>query len=361
MLTARQGSFGLIQGALQELEEAGYPSEGASLAVETIVCRQNIDELPGLWRGLRDRGIAPYFQVPAPQGRAKENEWLHVEPGRLHELFGELSEIDRREYGKSWDPQPPLPGGRCLRYELSCRVCSQGDVLACVGLNVRIGNIREQKLHDILTDSEVLEDLRDHRQSLKGPCRSCEKMDLCYGCRGAAYQLTGDYLASDPLCWKNANRQDEIVRLPFPAADIIPQKSPMRVVDAVVSTGERSGELSVRVSEEMPFSRDDGTLDEIAYFEMMAQSIAALDGFKKLGASESWAGGYLVGAHKLEILGTARVGDGLSVFIQKSGRFGKFGIVRATVLRNSTVLARGEIRVWHDEASSAEVATEGGR
>ena len=73
------------------------------------------------------------------------------------------------------------------------------------------------------------------------------------------------------------------------------------------------------------------------------------------------AGGYLVGAHKLGILGAARVGEGLRVFVQKSSRFGKFGVLRATVSRNDTLLARGEIRVWRDEPGSPEVATESTR
>lgn len=361
MLTGKEGSFALIQRAFRDLEDAGYPSGDALLAVSTVVCRQNIDELAALWRWLRDRGIAPYLQLIAPQGNARKNEWLHVEPKRLHELFAEIAEIDREQYAESWDPQPPFPGSRCLRHEFSCRVCSQGDVVACVGLNMRIGNIREEKLYDIIGDSEVLEDLRDHIQTIKGPCRSCERADVCYGCRGAAYQLTGDYLASDPLCWKNANRQNEIARLPFPAAGIIPQKSPMRVIDAVVSVGERSGEVSAVVSEDMPFSGEDGKMDEVGYFEMMAQSVAALEGFKRVGAPEPPAGGYLVGAQKLEILGAARVGEGLRVFVQKSSRFGKFGVLRATVSRDNTLLARGEIKVWRDEPGSPEVATESTR
>ncbi len=46
--------------------------------------------------------------------------------------------------------------------------------------------------------------LKNYREMIKGPCRTCEKSSECYGCRGAAYQLTGDYLASDPTCWRNA-------------------------------------------------------------------------------------------------------------------------------------------------------------
>jgi radical SAM protein with 4Fe4S-binding SPASM domain len=76
--------------------------------------------------------------------------------------------------------------------------------MPCVGLNVPLGNIRKRGLKEILSESRLLKDLKNHRQTIKGPCRTCDKAEQCYGCRGAAYQMTGDYLASDPLCWRNA-------------------------------------------------------------------------------------------------------------------------------------------------------------
>jgi len=246
------------------------------------------------------------------------------------------------------EPESSLRGHGCMQHKFSCLICSQGDVIPCVGLSIPIGNVREQRLYDILKDSEVLEDLRNYRQRIKGPCGACEEADTCYGCRGAAYRLTGDYLASDPLCWKNADRQNEIARLPFPIAGIIPQERPMRIIDDLLETGERSGEVSATVSDEMPFVDEDGALDEAAYFELMAQSIAALNGFKQLGGSESSSKGYLVGAQKIEILGTARVGDTLNIYVEKDVRFGKFAVVKGTVSRNTKVLARGEIKIWHD-------------
>jgi predicted hotdog family 3-hydroxylacyl-ACP dehydratase len=138
----------------------------------------------------------------------------------------------------------------------------------------------------------------------------------------------------------------------------------MRVVDTLLRIGERSGEVSVTISEEMPFVREDGMIDEVAYFEMMAQSIATLNAFRQLGQSESLFEGYLVGARSLEILGTARVGETLNVSVYKDARFGKFAIVKATVSRSDTVLARGEIKIWHDAASGGEDALDletGGR
>jgi radical SAM protein with 4Fe4S-binding SPASM domain len=356
MLAGRTGSFKDIQQAFRNLKEAGYPSEEAFLAVDTIICEQNVDEIVPMWTWLRDQNIEPYFEIITPQANAKENAWLNVDPRRLHELFTEIADIDRKRYGRIWDPQPPLVGNKCMRHKFSCVVCSQGDVLPCVGVNIPIGNIRDRKLSDIIKDSEILEDLKDHTHTIKGPCRWCEKADSCYGCRGAAYQVTGDYLASDPLCWENFDRQDEIARLPCATDGIMPQNPPMRVVDELLSSGERSAEASVTIADGMPFVSKDGTIDEVAYFEMLAQAMAALDGFKKMGTSQSSTQGYLVGAQDLEFLGTARVGDTLNIAIYKESRFGNFAVISGTVSRDDTVLARGKIKIWHETSDVGDHA-----
>ncbi len=122
----------------------------------------------------------------------------------------------------------------------------------------------------------------------------------------------------------------------------------MRIIDEIVSVGERSGEISVAVSAEMPFVGEDGAVDGGIYFELIAQSIAALNGFKQLGGSQEPSGGYLVGAQNLEILGSARVGDVLTISVYKDLRFGGFGIVKGTVSRDDTILARGEIKIWRE-------------
>jgi radical SAM protein with 4Fe4S-binding SPASM domain len=202
-LAGRKGAYEIIQSALANLKAAGYPSNDAFLAVSTVICRPNLHELPDFWRWLRDQGIEPYFEIITPQANALDNNWLFVDPHDIYNLFKALSEIDRNQYGIEWEPQPPLVGNRCLRHKFSCLVNSKGEVMPCVGLNLPIGNIRRTPLKQILSESQVLKDLKDHRNTIKGPCSTCEKADHCYGCRGAAYQMTGDYLASDPLCWCN--------------------------------------------------------------------------------------------------------------------------------------------------------------
>ncbi len=141
---------------------------------------------------MRRQGIEPYFEILTPQANAKRNRWLEVEPSELHALFCRLAEIDRTEFGRHWQPQPPLVGNRCMRHQVSCVVTATGVVMPCVGVTIPLGSVRTQPLAD----------LKNYQQTIKGTCGTCEKKGECYGCRGAAYQLTGDYLAADPTCWR---------------------------------------------------------------------------------------------------------------------------------------------------------------
>ena len=51
--------------------------------------------------------------------------------------------------------------------------------------------------------SKVIE-IKDH---IEGGCKTCEYGEECYGCRGNAYQLTGNPFAEDPDCWRH-DRKD---------------------------------------------------------------------------------------------------------------------------------------------------------
>ncbi|VAX36105.1 Radical SAM domain heme biosynthesis protein [hydrothermal vent metagenome] len=354
LLTGVKGSFQTIKRALDITKRAGYPSEDRYIAVSTIICKQNIEELPKMWVWLREQNIIPYFEMLTPQGSFNNNEWLAVDVKQLQDLFEEIADIDRKKYGYYWDPQPPLVGNKCFRHQYSSLITSVGDVLPCVGVTVSIGNIRNKSLKEILGTSEIIEDLKNYKQTIKGPCTGCTQFDGCYGCRGAAYQLTGDYLASDPLCWKNKDKQDEIVKLPISAESIIPQKSPMRVIDSLDIVSDRKAEASVVISKDMFFVREDGVLESAVYIEMIAQTIAAHNGFKKMGMDGFKPEGFLLGAKKVEIMGEARVGDKLNIVITKEARFGNFAIVEGVISKQGAVIARGETKIWHNTQEEQE-------
>jgi len=202
-LAGKKGAFEIIAQALERLRRAGYPSEELFLAASTVICRQNMAELVELWQWLRSQRIEPYFEVLTPQANALKNKWLDVTTAELRALFTQLAALDRERFGREWEPQPPLVGNWCMRHQVSCVVTAQGDVMPCVGVTIPLGNIRDLRLAEILRNSEVMRNLKNYREMIKGSCGTCEKSEECYGCRGAAYQMTGDYLASDPTCWHN--------------------------------------------------------------------------------------------------------------------------------------------------------------
>ena len=200
-LAGKQGAYEAINKGLQCLLDAGYPSDDHTLGIETIICGHNYDELPSLWRWARKQDIIPYIEMMTLQGRATEHPELEVPIDRVKQLFEELSRIDLAEFDNRWYPHPPLAASQCARHEYSCTITSTGDVQPCPGVSVAAGNIRDNALADIIRNSTTIQELRNIRQNIKGRCSQCDLGDYCYGCRGHAYQVTGDYLAEDPMCW----------------------------------------------------------------------------------------------------------------------------------------------------------------
>ncbi len=342
-LAGLEGAHQLIETAYRNLRDAGYPSGDRVLGISSLICRENASELPRLWEWIRREGLVPYLDVILPhEGNASRGQTA-LAPEDLQELIERLAAWDRAHGGGSWDPQPPSVG--CLRHLFSCLVDAEGRVLPCAGVAIPVGDVRQRPLREILEDSEVMQNLRDHTRTIAGPCAVCSRSDGCHGCRGSAYGETGDYLASDPRCRLNRDRQHEIARMPLAAAPLIPQRDPMRLVDTLRSVGERVATAGVTVRAEMPFVDGDGLLCEAAYLEMMAQAAAAMGGFNKRGKGGWHEEGLMLGVRNLEILGEARVGDELEIEVFKSARLGEFGIIEGCVRRQADVLARGEIKV----------------
>lgn len=200
-LGGKKGTLEAINRGLAALQKAGYPDQDHSLGVETIICRQNYDELPELWRWARGEGIAPYVEAMTMQGRAIEHRELEVSAAEVKVMFEKLAAIDRDEFLCTWQPHPPLVASQCARHEYSCTITANGEVHPCPGVSVSVGNIRQTPLRNLLASSPVIHELRNIREMIKGDCKTCENLDHCYGCRGHAYHVTGDYLAEDPLCW----------------------------------------------------------------------------------------------------------------------------------------------------------------
>jgi len=195
------GAHAGIQRGLRILMESGYPDPDHPLCIESVICRPNRAEIADMWIWAREHRITPYFEGLTDQGRARQNPHLSLPPEELQQVFQALSDIDRQRFGVSWTPRPPIAGFACRRHLYSCLVNSQGFVLPCPGVDISVGNVREKPLGAILRESRVIRDLRRIYRQIDPACRACQFAGACYGCRGNAYQATGDYLAADPGCW----------------------------------------------------------------------------------------------------------------------------------------------------------------
>ena len=337
----RPGAYAVIQSALANLRAAGYPTADARLAVSNVIFNGNSDETESLWRWTRREGIEPYFERFAPCGK---DDPLQLPPAEVERIFNRLAEIDRTEFGLDWQPRPPLVANTCMRHQFSCTVTADGRVLPCVGVTCTVGDVRKTPLRQILRDSEMIESLRNYRQNIKGPCAQCDLSAECYGCRGTAFHLTGDALASDPLCWRNAGK--DIPALPCDAAPYLPHQPPMRFVTRLLSVGEKTTEAEATLASDALCLLPDGTLDPVFYAELAAQAFAAGISFRHWRRNDGKPiEGLLLGMSNLRTLGTAHSGDTLRISLLATCEMDGFAILNAAITRNGEPLAEGALKV----------------
>ncbi len=201
-LAGISGAYDRIQKGRQTLLDYGfndhYPTR---MAVESVICSTNYSEIAEIFSWARDNNVFPYIETLLDSGRAAELSSLHVDSAALGRLFQQLLEIDQKDYGYTWAPVPPYVASTCDKLLYNLTVDSQGIARPCCGVHAPIGDIRKEKLSDII-NSPLLQLLRHPEQSLHGTCGTCKSNECLYGCRSQA-ETEGDILGGNSLCWIN--------------------------------------------------------------------------------------------------------------------------------------------------------------
>jgi AdoMet-dependent heme synthase len=229
---AFRGVRGSHRQTMRILERAR--SLGLPLQVNTTVCRQTVDELPGLVA--RIEAIQPvlwalFFLIPV--GRAQASQALDADgiEGVLHwaaalaerapfgvkttEAPHYLRVVETRRRAAGVPPParagalaaaPGAPGDRIGRAARAVTdgngfvfVDHQGSICPSGFLPIPAGNVRERDLVAVYRDDPLFRALRDPSR-LGGRCGRCEYRNRCGGSRARAYAATGDPLAEDPGC-----------------------------------------------------------------------------------------------------------------------------------------------------------------
>lgn len=193
--------------------------------IETIVTATTADRLPDIADLVDELGVAIWelvfarpsgsetrFDVLSPERIERVLEWLHR--CQVDASFNvttvaapHYQRIARNNLSGQVKGERSVPatgdGKGCVFID------ALGDVYPSEFLPLRIDNVCESDIVSIYRDSEFLKTLRD-ADALQGPCRRCSHAAVCGGSRARGFAMTGNPLASDPLCIHtgNLNRSD---------------------------------------------------------------------------------------------------------------------------------------------------------
>ena len=130
------------------------------------------------------------------------------------------------------------------------------------------------------------------------------------------------------------------------ASLLIPHRTPMRLVDTLLSIHEGSGVTESVLPRTSMMADGEGRLDEVAFLELIAQSYAAFKGYMDLLEGKPACEGFLVGVRHMEFTGRAHAGDRLRTSIRTVTSFGGFAIVEGSVTRGDETIASGSNKLW---------------
>ncbi len=208
------GAFDIALSAMQKCREYGIKFQ-----VNTTVTARNIGQVFLVAQLAKEQGafcFNPFILVPTGRGTGIADEL--VSPDEYGRLLADLTLLKsegeiavRVNCGPQFYRFIHSADSRLSmhkRLSAGCRAAREyafinyrGDVQACGFLDIPAGNLLDNHydFEDIWLNSPLFTSIRTSDQ-YKGKCGKCYYLSGCGGCRARAYAMTGDYLASDPVC-----------------------------------------------------------------------------------------------------------------------------------------------------------------
>jgi MoaA/NifB/PqqE/SkfB family radical SAM enzyme len=132
------------------IEEGFADSDPTRLAFDTIVCRQNVEEIVDLHIYARTHNIFILMVNYLPSGRSTDGLHDELTPSEQLTIFEELARIDKERFGLHHQAHYPYAGGvPCSIRGTGLYVKVTGSVFDCPGELISLGNVREELLNEI--------------------------------------------------------------------------------------------------------------------------------------------------------------------------------------------------------------------
>ncbi len=225
-----RGVPGAWERAVKALENAVKLGVNHGMAVTLTKLNYNeIEDILDLAESIGVKRVIFFNFVPV--GRGEDNIWLDLSPDEREEALRTMYKEMRKRKGLQIVSTAPQYGrvvlqlsggeevapthfyvgedrivravaeyvGGCGAGRIYAGIQPNGDLIPCVFLPIKVGNLREKDFSDLWENSPLFKDLRD-REKLKGICGKCPYKYICGGCRARAYAYFRDPLAPDPGC-----------------------------------------------------------------------------------------------------------------------------------------------------------------
>lgn len=200
---------------------ANCKEAGLGVTISFTAMQSNKDHIEEAIKSSIEAGADVFgIQSYVPNKKLGVNDPEFIDARGLYEIYKSQRELDKK-YGEKirlletevlWnlmqcdDPLKKASRekgkflGGCGAGYSGISVLSDGRVYPCRRLPIDIGHISEG-IVKIMTEKKIMQDLRDLIQMKKNT--NCEYVSHCKGCRAIAYATTGDYMANDPMCFRN--------------------------------------------------------------------------------------------------------------------------------------------------------------
>lgn len=210
-----KGSFSTSCKGISNLLKAGL-----KVTINATLSEINADNFQDMIDISKSLGVQRLgFSRLVPSGRGLGLVDRMIEPQRVKQIYESIFSLhaegleivtgdpvaSQMKAGAAVADCGSLATSGCAAGTSGLTILPDGTVTPCRRLAIPVGNVREDSLREIWSNSDVLEHLRD-RSRYKGKCGSCPGWAHCRGCRAIAYayslsQGDGDLFAEDPQCF----------------------------------------------------------------------------------------------------------------------------------------------------------------
>jgi 3-hydroxyacyl-[acyl-carrier-protein] dehydratase len=130
----------------------------------------------------------------------------------------------------------------------------------------------------------------------------------------------------------------------FDILDLIPQRPPMTMIDALIAADEKSARGKLHILETNLFN-DNGVLTEPGLIEFIAQTAAAYTGFKNKTTNHEVSEGYIGAIKNLVIHELPKVNSFIQSEIVVENEIVGYTIIAGRVYQEDRLLAECEMRI----------------